>query len=122
MGEETEINFDHVDYEIDDLKDLESWSSTNEEDLDPIRSKYAEFNEESDMKEPELKIGMKFSIFKQFKEAVKNYGIKNKCAMDFKPNNKKRCKAFWKRGCPWYFYGLLLCLKTNIVFKLSLGT
>ena len=56
------------------------------------------------MKDPQFKIGMKFMNFKQFKEAVKNYGIKNRYVMNFKPNSKKRCKAFCKRGCTFYLW------------------
>lgn len=89
-------------YEFSD--ELHSCSSTDEDELDSGKPKYFEFNEECDMKNPQLKIGMKFRSFAQFKEAVKNYGIKNRYVMKFKPNSKKRCKAICKKGCPFYLW------------------
>lgn len=47
---------------------------------------------------------MKFSSFKQFKDAVKNYGIRHRYAMKFRPNDHKRCKAFCRKGCPFYLW------------------
>ena len=47
---------------------------------------------------------MKFRSFKQFKDAAKNYGIKNRYVMNFKPDNKKKCRAFCKEGCPFYLW------------------
>ncbi|XP_039130869.1 uncharacterized protein LOC120267252 [Dioscorea cayenensis subsp. rotundata] len=70
----------------------------------PARPKYAEFNEAIDMKNPHFKIGMKFRDFKQFKEAVKNYGVKNRYVMNFRPNTKTRCKAYCSKGCPFYLW------------------
>ena len=61
---------------------------------------------------------MKFRSFKQFKEAVKNYGIKNRCVMNFKPNNKKRCKAYCEKGCPFYLWvSPMIKDKNNIQIK-----
>ncbi|XP_039133195.1 protein diaphanous homolog 1-like [Dioscorea cayenensis subsp. rotundata] len=54
--------------------DLNSCFSTDEEQLEPNKPKYAEFTQDCDMKDPHFKIGMKFSSFKQFREAVRNYG------------------------------------------------
>lgn len=104
VGKEAKINSEHDEYEIVDSKDLESCSRIDEEDLDLLRSNYAEFDKESNMKELEFKIGMKFISFKQFKGAIENYGTKNRCVMNFKPNNKKRCKVFCTRCCPWYLW------------------
>ena len=56
------------------------------------------------MKNPHFKIGINFKSFKQFKEAARNYGIKGRCVMNFKPNNNKKCKDFCKRDCPWYLW------------------
>ncbi|XP_039123350.1 uncharacterized protein LOC120259963 [Dioscorea cayenensis subsp. rotundata] len=80
-------------------------ADTDEENLAPERPKYADFNEDTDMREPEFKIGMKFRSFQQFREAIRIYGIRNRCVMNFKPNNKKRCKAFCRRaGYPCYLW------------------
>lgn len=47
---------------------------------------------------------MKFRSFTQFKEAVRNYAINNRCVINFKPNNKQKCKAFCKKKCPFYLW------------------
>lgn len=84
--------------------ELLSCSSTDEEGIGPSKPRYSEFREELDMKDPQLKIGMKFRSFDQFKQAVKNYGIKNRCELKFRPNDKTRCKAFCKKNCPFYVW------------------
>lgn len=95
--------------------DLNSCSSTDEEQLEPNKPKYAEFNQDCDMKDPHFKIGMKFSSFKQFREAVRNYGIKNRCVMNFRPNNKKRCKAYCRKGCPFYLWAAPMVTDRNTI-------
>lgn len=64
--------------------------STDEEELLTAKPRYVEFNDEVDMKNPQFRIGIKFRSFKEFKEAVKNYGIKNRYVMNFKPNDTKK--------------------------------
>ena len=75
---------------------MNSCSSTNEDELVSNKPKYSEFNEECDMKDPQFKIGMKFMSFKQFKEVVKNYEIKNRYVMNFKPTSRKDVRHFVK--------------------------
>ena len=58
---------------------------------------------------------MKFSSYKQFREVVRNYGIKNICVMNFKPSNKKRCKGIYKKGCPFYIWLAPMIKDKNIV-------
>ncbi|XP_039138185.1 uncharacterized protein LOC120275624 [Dioscorea cayenensis subsp. rotundata] len=77
-------------------------------DLVPIRPRYAEFNEEVDMKTPQF--NAEFRSFKQFEEAVKNCFV-----MNFKPNNKRKCKAFYKNGCPFYLWASPMVNDRNIV-------
>lgn len=79
------------------------------------KPKYSEFNEQVDMKNPHFKIGMKFSSFEQFKEAVRNYGVKNRVVMNFKLNSKKRCKAFCRKGCPFYLWASPMYKDQNTV-------
>lgn len=67
------------------------------------------------MKNPQFKVGMKFRSFKQFKKAVKNYGIRNRYAMNFKHNSKKRFKAFCKRRCPFYLWASPMVKDGSIV-------
>ncbi|XP_039130803.1 uncharacterized protein LOC120267169 [Dioscorea cayenensis subsp. rotundata] len=60
------------------------------------------------MGDPQLQIGMKFRDFDQFKAAVRNYGIKNRYVMNFRPNDSTRCKAICTRGCPFYLWASLM--------------
>ncbi|XP_050226470.1 uncharacterized protein LOC126676334 [Mercurialis annua] len=76
-------------------------------DDESIKPRFPEFNEEN-MDNPEFEIGMLFSSFGQFKEAVRNYGIRNRYVMKFKPNNKTRCKAYCKKGCPFNIWASLM--------------
>ncbi|XP_039120854.1 uncharacterized protein LOC120257450 [Dioscorea cayenensis subsp. rotundata] len=92
------------DSEYADSDAFQSASSTDEEELASSRARYPEFNGEVDMKNPQFKVGMKFRDFKQFKEAVRNYGIQNRYVMNFRPNTKKKCKAFCKKGCHFYLW------------------
>ena len=57
---------------------------------------------------------MKFRSFKQFKEVVKNYKIKNRYVMNFMPNKKRKCKAFCKIGWPFYLWASLMFKDRNI--------
>lgn len=99
-----ESNDDGMESDYAGSEELHSCSSTDEDELESKKPSYSEFNEECDMKDPHFKIGMKFRSFKQFKEAVKNYGIKHRFVMNFRPNDKDRCRAFCKRGCPFYLW------------------
>lgn len=99
MADDEDVETDYAGSE-----ELHSCSSTDEDDLAPTKPRYSEFNEDFDMKNPEFRIGMKFRSFAQFKEAVRNYGIKNRYVMNFRPNSKTRCKAFCKKGCPFYLW------------------
>lgn len=67
-----------------------------------------------------FKIGMKFASFKQFKDAVRNYGIKNRYCMNFKPNSQKRCKAYCKKGCPFYLWASPM-LKDGTTVQIKAG-
>lgn len=115
---------ENVDDDEDDVEskyaasdELESCSSTDDDELDLVKPKYVEFNEQIDMSDSQFQIGMKFKSFKQFKEAVRNYGIKNRCVINFKPNNKKRCKAFCKKGCPFYLWDSLMIKDKSKVIR-----
>ncbi|KAK9158282.1 hypothetical protein Scep_004856 [Stephania cephalantha] len=52
---------------------------------------YVEFDEFKDMANPQLELGMKFSSFKAFKLACRNWGIQNRRQIRFTTNDMKRC-------------------------------
>ncbi|KAK9087310.1 hypothetical protein Syun_029704 [Stephania yunnanensis] len=55
------------------------------------KMRYLEFDEFKDMADPQLELGMKFSSFKTFKLACRNWGIQNKRQIRFTMNDRKRC-------------------------------
>ena len=85
--------------------ELNSCSSTDEDELVSNKPKYSKFNKECVMKNPQFKIGMKFRRFKQFKGAIKNYGIRNRYVMNFNPTPRKDIKHF-VRECTFYLWVL----------------
>ncbi|XP_039128877.1 uncharacterized protein LOC120265007 [Dioscorea cayenensis subsp. rotundata] len=88
--------------------ELHSCSSADEDELGNSNPRYPEFNEHCDMRSPDFKIGMKFGSFNQFKEPVRSYEIKNRYEMNFNPNDKKRCRAYCMKGCPFYLWASLM--------------
>lgn len=99
VDNDAEIQYDHGVFD-----ELHSCSSMDSEELMPSIPKYSEFNEDIDMEDPQFKIGMKLRDLKEFKEAMKNYGIKNRYVMNFKPNTKTRCKTICKKRYPLYLW------------------
>ena len=53
------------------------------------------------MRDPHFKKGILFSNGEVLKEAIGQYGIKNKYNLKLERNDKKRVKAVCKIGCPW---------------------
>ncbi|KAK8636569.1 hypothetical protein V6N13_124314 [Hibiscus sabdariffa] len=63
-----------------------------------------EFNTDVDMANPQFKKGMIFVGKDILKEAVREYGIKNRVDLKFKRLDKKRMHVICKEGCPWYIW------------------
>ncbi|XP_050204978.1 uncharacterized protein LOC126655018 [Mercurialis annua] len=60
------------------------------------------------MRNPSFQVGMQFGNFNQFKDMVRNYGIKNRYVMKLRPNTRGRCKAYCKKDCPFYIWASLM--------------
>ncbi|XP_048235198.1 uncharacterized protein LOC107261254 [Ricinus communis] len=73
--------------------ELVSCSSSEHNDAELRKQRWHVFNEETDMENPWVKIGMLFSSFKQFKDAVKSSSIKSRNQVIFGPNTRQKCKA-----------------------------
>ena len=98
-GVECHVNADdETETEYGGSEELQSCSETDEEELSSSKPRYAEFHEEFDMKDPQFQIGMKFSSFKQFREAVRNYEIKNRCVINSGLVIKKDARQCVRRG------------------------
>lgn len=101
IGAEAVVESDYATSE-----ELISCSSTDEDELVTSKPNNSEFNEDCDMKNPEFKIGMKFRSLDQFKEAVRNYGIKHGYAMNFRPNSKKKMQGLLQKRLSILFMGI----------------
>ncbi|XP_039067596.1 uncharacterized protein LOC120213560 [Hibiscus syriacus] len=60
-----------------------------------------EFNDETDMENPYFKVGMIFGDKLKFKEAVRQYGIKNMVDIIFKRTYSVRVHVVCNEGCSW---------------------
>ena len=106
--ETTPVQQPQIDCESSDYADSEQLMSCSDSDNEGLsRPRYADFMDEM-MSNPKLEVGMKFSSFQQFKEACKNYGIRNRYVINFNPNDKKRCKAKCKKQCPFYLWAAVM--------------
>lgn len=84
-----------------ELNDVKSDRENKEED----EVTYPEYEEEKDKYNPSLELGMKFRSLGQFKEACRNWGIKNRCQLYFPTNDQARVICACKLDdCPFRVY------------------
>ena len=72
------------------------------------------FNDVIDSSKPDLKVGLIFPTFKDFKKAVKLYAIRTRHQEIFGPTTKQKCKAKCKQpGCDWFIWAYLTIPNKN---------
>ncbi|XP_058217282.1 uncharacterized protein LOC131328349 [Rhododendron vialii] len=114
---EEEVAFDGNGDEIvlsdDDSKyGFESSYYTSSDEENSLRRKhhFKNFRPETDMEDPQFKMGMLFSTPQEFKAAVKQHAIKHQRQVKMVKNDKRRIKAKCFGGtdpekpCPWEVY------------------
>nr|CAD1827388.1 unnamed protein product [Ananas comosus var. bracteatus] len=102
VGTKTSTTIDDVpkhsnsetDYELSD--ELHSADDSSEDDL-VMQRRYPEFRAETDMQNPQLGIGMLFASMKEFRQAIKEYSIKNRYNIKMVKNESK-VRAVCKEG------------------------
>jgi hypothetical protein len=72
------------------------------------RDNYSEFNEQTDMRKPELVIGMKFPNSKVFREAFREYVMNKPVDIMFKLNEKTKTSVHCKNDCGWRLYASIV--------------
>ncbi|KAK8663052.1 hypothetical protein V6N13_024933 [Hibiscus sabdariffa] len=72
------------------------------------KSRFPEFNINSNLSNPRLKAGLIFASKKILKEAIKMYNIKNRYCVKLKRNENKRIQAKCKGECPWMLWAALV--------------
>ena len=92
-----ELSVDYVaDSEYEDEDKLNAGESSNDDEPNTRKKKTQkdlEFNIDRERYNPRFEISMRFNSFSEFKEAVKNWGIKNRWQLHFPTNDKLRCNA-----------------------------
>lgn len=94
----------------DDLGDvssdeLQSVHSNSDEDG---KTRYPEYRRETDLGKVMFKTGMLFCTAKEFREAVREYAIKQGKDIKFVKNETTRVRAICAaKSCPWYILGSL---------------
>ncbi|KAE8722753.1 hypothetical protein F3Y22_tig00013680pilonHSYRG00033 [Hibiscus syriacus] len=89
--------------ETDGVESLHTENESDSESDSDGRGKYRcpKFNDETDMENPQFKVGMIFGDKLKFKEAVRQYGIKNRVDVRFKRIDSVRVHVVCKEGCSW---------------------
>ncbi|KAE8735657.1 hypothetical protein F3Y22_tig00000340pilonHSYRG01097 [Hibiscus syriacus] len=92
--------------ENDEVESLYTETESDSESDSDGRGKHRcpEFNDETDMENPQFKVGMIFGDKLKFKEAVRQYEIKNRVFIRFKRTDSVRVHVVCKEGCPWYIW------------------
>ena len=68
------------------------------------KDRHLEFNEKTDMRKPELVIGMKFPNSKVFREAFGEYVVNKPVDIKFKLIEKTKISIHCKNDCGWKLY------------------
>ncbi|XVF50847.1 hypothetical protein PTKIN_Ptkin04bG0136700 [Pterospermum kingtungense] len=85
-----DFNFHKLDFDLQDDD-----GDDNDQAYEP------EFNSEIDMENPSFVKGMVFASREIFKDAIRQYGRKNKYNLKLVRNDKKKVKAICKSDCIW---------------------
>lgn len=88
-----------------DYENSDSLHSQDESDDLGSMKRWQEFNQEIDIENPKIEKGMIFSDREALKEAIKQYGRRNRYNLKFVRNEKLRVKAICKEKCTWVLWG-----------------
>ena len=85
------------------IEDYEIHTSAISDDEDP-RDRAPEFNQQTDMRKPNLVLGMKFPNLRVFREALREYVVNKAVDIKFKLNEKTKIFVHCKNDCGWRLY------------------
>lgn len=69
---------------------------------------YPHFNEERDMKQPELRLGMQFTNVRVYREALKLFSIQNGFEFEYLRNDSDRVTVVFTGECGWRVHASLM--------------
>ncbi|XP_074349874.1 uncharacterized protein LOC141689471 [Apium graveolens] len=111
-GEDGNYDSDSSESSYDNNGDRMTISSCDEEEI-----KYPEFNENTDMEDPQFELGMLFSSGKVFKEAVRKLAITQQRGIRLNKNLVDKIKWICVEGCQWKCYGIKQQRLSNIQIR-----
>ena len=127
LSDDEPVSVTDSDYNDEDDIDLKNSDSSSEEEAktDKRRSvwkkvlpKFQEFRQDTDMTQPELKLGLTFPSGKVFKDAIREHSIRSGKEIKFKVNDSNRVRAVCKdKNCKWLCYASFLCKTTTFAIK-----
>ena len=68
-----------------------------------MRLRFTSFSEE-DMQNPTFSVGLVFPTVQKVREAITEYGVRNRVEIKLPRNDKTRVRAHCADGCPWNLY------------------
>jgi hypothetical protein len=85
------------------IEDYEIHTGAISDDEDP-RDRPPKFNQQTDMRKPDLVLSMKFPNSKLFREALREYVVNKAVDIKFKLNEKTKISVHCKNDCGWRLY------------------
>ena len=85
------------------IEDYEIHTTAISDDEDS-RDRAPEFNQQTDMRKPNLVLGMKFPNLRVFREALREYVVNKAVDIKFKLNEKTKIFVHCKNDCGWRLY------------------
>lgn len=73
------------------------------DDENAVKLKFKSFMEE-DMNNPTFKVGFVFPSVQVMRDAITEYGVRNRVQIKMPINDKKRIRAHCAEGCPWNLF------------------
>ena len=89
------------------IEDYEIHTSAISDDEDP-RDRAPEFNQQTDMRKPDLVLGMKFPNSRVFREALREYVVNKAVDIKFKLNEKTKISIHCKNDCGRRLYASIV--------------
>ncbi|KAK8632763.1 hypothetical protein V6N13_073144 [Hibiscus sabdariffa] len=92
----------------------DSLHSASDSETDCKKTRWHEFNSETDLANPQFRKGLIFSNHSLIKVALRQYGVLNRYNVKMKVNDSKRLPVVCKEGCQWMIWASRLNLKDEL--------
>ena len=96
--------------------DMEIGDAVNEKKKKK-KSRFTEFNPDTDFADPEFRLGMVFPTIEHFRKAVKEYAIMSKRNVQFVRNEKHRVRVKCTGSYPWMMFASNICNSISVTIK-----